>query len=161
MVNQYCAHSFARNWQLSFLSQRKGENDRRQYFMINLHERMLPTSAGVEPVTSWYPVGLRILLRNGIGKSIFYELCQYMGGGGGGACLYNKWLTSTLNSLPPKTCNCQSWSSGRSEWSLNLWGWNAGSWPSEINASAYVALLVFFFFFFFQDDARWSTNKSL
>ena len=50
-VNQYCAHSFARNWQLPFLNQRKGENDRRKYFMINLHEIMLPTSAGVEPAT--------------------------------------------------------------------------------------------------------------
>ena len=46
---QYCAHSFARNWQLPFLNQRKGENDRRKYFTINLHERMLPTSVGVEP----------------------------------------------------------------------------------------------------------------
>ena len=25
--------------------------------LINLHERMLPTSAGVEPATSWSPVG--------------------------------------------------------------------------------------------------------
>ena len=33
-VNQYCAHSFAGNWQLPFLYQRKGENDRRKYFMI-------------------------------------------------------------------------------------------------------------------------------
>ena len=57
MINQYCAHYFARNWQLPFLNQRKGENDRRKYFMINLHERMLPTSAGVEPATSWSPVG--------------------------------------------------------------------------------------------------------
>ena len=45
-----------------FLNQRKGENDRRKYFMINLHERMLPTSAGVEPATSWSPVGRRIQL---------------------------------------------------------------------------------------------------
>ena len=59
---QYCAHSFARNWQLPFLNQRKGENDRRKYFMINLHERMLPTSAGVEPATSLSPVGRRIQL---------------------------------------------------------------------------------------------------
>ena len=59
-VNQYCAHSFARNRQLPFLNQRKGENDRRIYFMINLHERMLPTLAGVEPATSWTPVGWRI-----------------------------------------------------------------------------------------------------
>ena len=28
--------------------------------MINLRERMLPTSAGVEPATSWSPVGRRI-----------------------------------------------------------------------------------------------------
>ena len=30
--------------------------------MINLRERMLPTSAGVEPATSWSPVGRRIQL---------------------------------------------------------------------------------------------------
>ena len=44
------------------MNQRKGENDRRKYFMINLHERMLPTSAGVEPATSWSPVVRRIQL---------------------------------------------------------------------------------------------------
>ena len=49
MVNQYCAHSFARNWQLPFLNQRKGENDRRKYFMINLHERMLRPRRGLNP----------------------------------------------------------------------------------------------------------------
>ena len=36
VVNQYCAHSSARNWQLPFLNQWKGEND----FMINLYKRM-------------------------------------------------------------------------------------------------------------------------
>ena len=30
--------------------------------MINLHERMLPTSAGAEPATSWSPIGRRIQL---------------------------------------------------------------------------------------------------
>ena len=45
---------------------------------------MLPTSAGVEPATSWYPVRRRILLQSGIGKSIFYESRQYRVGGGGG-----------------------------------------------------------------------------
>ena len=34
VVNQYCAHSFARNWQLPFLNQWKGENDRRKHFVI-------------------------------------------------------------------------------------------------------------------------------
>ena len=56
MVKQHCAHFFTRNWQLPLLNQQKGENDRRKYFMINLHERILPT-AGVEPPTSWSPVG--------------------------------------------------------------------------------------------------------
>ena len=36
------AHSFASNWRLPFLNQRKGENGCRNYFIINLHERMLP-----------------------------------------------------------------------------------------------------------------------
>ena len=35
------AHSFASNWQLPFLNQRKGENCCRNYFMTNLYERML------------------------------------------------------------------------------------------------------------------------
>ena len=37
-VNQYCAHTFTCNWQLPFLNQRKGENDYRNDFIINLHE---------------------------------------------------------------------------------------------------------------------------
>ena len=48
-VNQYCAHSFARNWQLPFLNQWKGENDHRKYFIINLHKRMLPTRWELNP----------------------------------------------------------------------------------------------------------------
>ena len=49
MVNQYCAHFFARNWQLPFLNRWKGENDSRKYFMINLCERMLLTRWGSNP----------------------------------------------------------------------------------------------------------------
>ena len=41
---------------MPFLNQLKGENERRKYFMINLHKRMLPTLVGVEPATSWSPV---------------------------------------------------------------------------------------------------------
>ena len=81
--NQYCAHSFARNWQLPFLNQRKGENDHRKYFMINLHERMLPTSAGVEPGTSWSPVGRRIQLshrgRLGTAQMMIFSLVVMIG----------------------------------------------------------------------------------
>ena len=33
-------------------SRQPNENDRRKYFMINHHERMLPTSAGIEPAIS-------------------------------------------------------------------------------------------------------------
>ena len=39
--------------------------------MINLHERMLPTS-GVEPATSWSPVGRRIQLSHR-GRQILSE----------------------------------------------------------------------------------------
>ena len=52
-----CAHSFARNWQLPFLNQQKGENDCRKYFIINLQDRILPDLVGIKPVTSWSPVG--------------------------------------------------------------------------------------------------------
>ena len=31
------------------MNQRKGQNDRRKYFIINLHERMLPTRRGSNP----------------------------------------------------------------------------------------------------------------
>ena len=55
-TGQLWAYSFARNWQLPFLNQRKGQNDRRKYFMINLHERMLPTGRGLNP----QPPGLRL-----------------------------------------------------------------------------------------------------
>ena len=48
-VNQYCALSFTRNWQLPFFNQLKGDNDRRKYFMINLHKRMLPTWSNQNP----------------------------------------------------------------------------------------------------------------
>ena len=42
------------------MNRRKGENDRRKYFMNNLYERMLPTSVWVEHGTSWFPVGRSI-----------------------------------------------------------------------------------------------------
>ena len=38
-VDQYFVHII----QQSFLNQRKEENDRRNYFMINLHERLGPS----------------------------------------------------------------------------------------------------------------------
>ena len=55
--NQYCALSFARNWQLPFLDQQKRENDHKTYFMINHHERMLTTQLGIQPTIPWSPVG--------------------------------------------------------------------------------------------------------
>ena len=60
MVNQYCAHSFTRNWQLSFWTQRKGENDHRKYFMIKSPWKTLAYLAGAKPTTSWSPVALRL-----------------------------------------------------------------------------------------------------
>ena len=56
-ITSTCAHSFARNWQILFLNQRKGENDHRTYFRMNLHKRMLLDSMGRKLMTSWSPVG--------------------------------------------------------------------------------------------------------
>ena len=55
-VNQYWAHSFARNWQVSVLTQQKGENDHRKYFMIKSPRNNVADPAGVEPTTAWSPV---------------------------------------------------------------------------------------------------------
>ena len=71
-------HTFtARNWQLPFLNQQKGENDHRKYFMINLYERMLLTSAGVQPATSWSPVGRSIQLSHRGRQGYLLELAQW------------------------------------------------------------------------------------
>ena len=50
------AHSFASNWQLPFLNQRKEENGRRNYLMSNLHERML-LDGRINPATVCIPGG--------------------------------------------------------------------------------------------------------
>ena len=51
------AQSLASNWQLPFLNQqRKGENGCRNYFMTNLHERML-LDIRIEPATVRIPDG--------------------------------------------------------------------------------------------------------
>ena len=72
---------------MPFLNQQKGKNDRRKYFMINLHERMLPTSAGFEPATSWSPVGRGIqlshrgrlkMLERVLGESVMLTLQQML-----------------------------------------------------------------------------------
>ena len=49
--NQYCVYSFAWNWQqlLPFLNQRKGENDRRKYFMIISPRKNALTWQGLNP----------------------------------------------------------------------------------------------------------------
>ena len=44
-----CTHSFARNWQLPFLNRRKGENDRRKHFMINLQKKNVAGLGGDRP----------------------------------------------------------------------------------------------------------------
>ena len=51
----FSGHSFASNWKLPFLNQRKGENDRRNYFMTKLHERML-LDLSIEPASAWSTV---------------------------------------------------------------------------------------------------------
>ena len=54
--NQYCAHSFARNWQLPSLNQRKEENDCRKNHDQSPRKNVTDP-AGVEPATSWSQVG--------------------------------------------------------------------------------------------------------
>ena len=39
---------------MPFLSRKKGENECRKYFKINLHERILLDQTGIEPVTGDY-----------------------------------------------------------------------------------------------------------
>ena len=73
----------------ALLESAEGENDCRKYFMINLHERMLPTSTGVEPVTSWSPVGLA----SNLATEASYLFCLYLFfispsfGASGGLCI--------------------------------------------------------------------------
>ena len=55
-VYQYLCIFFCKKLQWSFLNQPKGENDRRNYFMINLHGRILPNPAGIQSATSLSPV---------------------------------------------------------------------------------------------------------
>ena len=46
--------------------------------MINLHERMLPTSAGVEPATPWSPVGRRIHLSYRARLNVWLNKATYL-----------------------------------------------------------------------------------
>ena len=55
-VNQYCAYSFARNWQLPFLDQLMGENDHRKNLMIKSPWKNVADPVGIKPTTSWSPV---------------------------------------------------------------------------------------------------------
>ena len=48
------AHSFASNWQLPFLNQRERDRMARNYFMTNLHEKML-LDVKIEPATFCMP----------------------------------------------------------------------------------------------------------
>ena len=48
------AHSITSNRQLPFFNQRKGENGRRNYFITNLYDRMLP-DVRIKPVTIRIP----------------------------------------------------------------------------------------------------------
>ena len=47
--NQYCAHSFARSWQLPFLVSGRETITAENISWSNLHERMLPARRGSDP----------------------------------------------------------------------------------------------------------------
>ena len=51
LFHTFCAHTFACNLQQPFLNQWKEENDRRNYFMINLQEIMGPGQDRVSQFT--------------------------------------------------------------------------------------------------------------
>ena len=54
---KHSAHSFASNWQLSFLNQRKGDNGHRLIFMTK-SQRQNMAGPGLEPATPWFAVRL-------------------------------------------------------------------------------------------------------
>ena len=67
------AHSFASNWQLPFLNQRKGEDGRRNYFMAKNHDRMLP-DVRIESTTDRIPDGRSHTRRTRIRSSYHAQL---------------------------------------------------------------------------------------
>ena len=83
-----CVNSFARNWQLPFLNQWKGENDHRKYFMINLSKWMLPDPVGIGAATSWSPAGRA---SDWATKAGFLKKSRAWL-----ACIYAVWSGSTL-----------------------------------------------------------------
>ena len=56
-VNQYCAHSFARNWQLPYLNQLKEEKDLVENISWSISTKECCPPGGVKPATSWSSVG--------------------------------------------------------------------------------------------------------
>ena len=83
---------------------------------------MLPTSAGVEPATSWSPVGRRIQLSheaNPMGscraRSV-YLTTRLLG--------RLSPLTSIVHILSPETDNCPSWISGRERMTVENISWS-------------------------------------
>ena len=56
MVNQYLCAFFHQKLTIALLESEE-ENDIRKYFMIDLRGRLLPDLAGIEPLTSWSPLG--------------------------------------------------------------------------------------------------------
>ena len=55
----HSAHSFASNWQMPFLNQRKGDNERRNFFMTKFPLKNVP-GVRIEPATVCLPGGTRI-----------------------------------------------------------------------------------------------------
>ena len=72
----HSAHSFASNWQLPFLNQRKGENGRRNNFKTKLHERML-LYVRIEPTTIHIPGG-RAFDRATVPGTLIRLLCLHI-----------------------------------------------------------------------------------
>ena len=123
MVNHYCTHSFARNWQLS-LNQWKGENDHRKYFITNLHERLLLTLQGSNlNVLSTYSM-MHIQLSHWFFFSLFgfYGLFKKIS-------LISSW-SFIKGGRKLENLRKTTWPSVCRNWLPNMWierGWNRSS----------------------------------
>ena len=114
------AHSFASNWQLPFLNQRKGENGRRNYFMTSLHETMLP-DVRIEPMAVcipggraydwanvpswnsnelfWWPYEGRLLEQDQMTRQNYFCLTESCSDGPKTACTYTSVHVKEMKSL--------------------------------------------------------------
>ena len=116
-LTSICAQSFSRNWQLPFLNQRKEENDCRKYFMISLHERMLPVYRFILHPGQLAPPGVKLWA---YAQSLI-SLCGLQ------ETLHPWWFKMHLVKILIRLCECTGWSEsllGAHVWRYKTCLWN-------------------------------------